>query len=46
MEAFWNNGMNVRVPDGDLEREGSTVATTDMEMAEVLNQFLTSVVLS
>ena len=35
--------MKVRVPAGDLEREDGTVATTDMEKAEVLNQFFTSV---
>ena len=35
--------MKVRVPVGDLEREDGTVATTDTEKAEVLNQFFTSV---
>ena len=42
VKTFWryvNNGMKVRVPVGDLEREDGTVATTDMEKAEVLNQF-------
>ena len=46
VKTFWryvNNGMKVRVPVGDLEREDGTVATTDMEKAEVLNQFFTSV---
>ena len=46
VNTFWryvNDGMQVRVPVGDLEREDSTVATSDMEKAEVLNQFFTSV---
>ena len=46
VKTFWryvNNGMKVRVPVGDLEREDGTVATTDTEKAEVLNQFFTSV---
>ena len=46
VKPFWryvNNGMKVRVPVGDLEREDGTVATTDTEKAEVLNQFFTSV---
>ena len=46
VKTFWryvNNGMKVRVPVGDLEREDGTVATTDTENAEVLNQFFTSV---
>ena len=44
VKTFWryvNNGMKVRA--GDLEREDGTVATTDMEKAEVLNQFFTRV---
>ena len=40
---YVNNGMQVRVPVRDLEREGGTVATTDMEKAGLLNQFFTSV---
>ena len=46
VKTFWryaNNGMKVRVPVGDLEREDGTVAITDMEKDEVLNQFFTSV---
>ena len=46
VKTFWryvNNGMKVRVHVGDLEREDGTVATTDTEKAEVLNQFFTSV---
>ena len=35
--------MKVRVPVGDLEREDGTVATPDMDKAEVLSQFFTSV---
>ena len=41
VKTFWryvNNGMKVRVPVGDLEREAGTVATPEMEKAEVLNQ--------
>ena len=39
VKTFWryvNNGMKVRVLVGDLERKDGTVATTDMEKAEVL----------
>ena len=46
VKTFWRyvtNGMKVRVPVGDLEREDGTVATTYTEKAEVLNQFFTSV---
>ena len=46
VKTFWryvNNGMKVRVHVGDLEREDGTVATIDMEKAEMLNQFVTSV---
>ena len=38
-----NNGVKVRVPEGELEREEGTFATTDTQKAEVLNQFFTSV---
>ena len=46
VKTFWryvNNGMKVRIPVGDLEREDGTVATAGMEKADVLNQLFTSV---
>ena len=45
-KTFWryvNNVKKVRVHVVDLEREDGTVAATDLEKAEVLNQFCTSV---
>ena len=38
-----NNGVKVRVPVGELEREDGTFATTDTHKAELLNQLFTSV---
>ena len=46
VKTFWrhgNNGVKVRIPVGELEREDGTFATTDTQKAEVLNQFFTSV---